>query len=952
MYSRVKALAIIGFFALVTIVLTYPLIFHAADTVENYGDPLLNTWTLAWDVHQLTRAPLDLFNAPIFYPYTNTLAYSENLVASAILAAPIIWLTHNPVLAYNVIVLLSFFLSAIGTYLLVVELVKDRPAGIVAGLIFAFAPYRFGQFSHLQLLTAQWMPFTFLFLERFLRRQRWRDALGFGLCLALQSLSCVYYAFYMGIGLTTYLAYAVFTDRSLRSRTTWGKLLVAGTLSILLIAPFTLPYFAAAENVGTRSGDAQQGATLQNYVTVPARSLWARVWPLNNGRFHTEHTFWPGLMALILAGMGLLRDGHWRRKGKYLLIALVSVILSFGPTLLLRPGGTPLLKWMPYDLLYYYVPGFTSMRVPARIVVLAMLGIAVLAGYGMSSWRARRGRKFLMITTIVLLVVEYIALPVNTVPVEVGNKVPPIYRWLSAQEPGSVTVEFPSLFSSDILSDNLSAPLLARRQYFQVYHGQPTVMGYSGFYPPLFWHTARYSLRFPSEVSVNYLRGLGVRYVLVHSDDLSPSQWARWQVQLTNLEPLLRPLGHVGETWIYELSPAVREKERLTLKVRCPEEAKPGETYYVYLVFENPSAASHVDLDRRSYRVHYTWQWGRESVEGKIGGKLPSVMNPGQTVIPVALPPLPSEKAQLTLTVESSDLSATAEQVVQLSADAVLPSFDTPFFTYGADFPPLRLTHAAFWHDDVYQAGETIEVTLFWQRIGSLGNRDVTSYVHLIDAQGEKASQHGGFSDSPTGWQIGETGIDRHLLDIPFDAPPGDYTLVAGVYERDTQKHLGKTTTLRKIVVEQPGNLPDVITHPQKTKLGDAIYFLGYDLSAEPCTAGERVKLTLYWQANAPVHEDYTVFTHLSAPDGSFIAQEDGPPRDGHHPTSQWRVGEVVIDQHVWSIPEDTLPGWYQPAIGMYELSTGERLPVYDENGVPVEGSLVLLAPVEVRAAE
>jgi len=359
-----------------------------------------------------------------------------------------------------------------------------------------------------------------------------------------------------------------------------------------------------------------------------------------------------------------------------------------------------------------------------------------------------------------------------------------------------------------------------------------------------------------------------------------------------------------------------------------------------------------VDLDRRSYRVHYTWQWGRESVEEEIGGKLPSVMNPGQTVIPVALPPLPSEKAQLTLTVESSDLSATAEQVVQLSADAVPPSFDTPFFTYGADFPPLRLTHAAFWHDDVYQAGETIEVTLFWQRIGSLGDRDVTSYVHLIDAQGEKASQHGGFSDSPTGWQIGETGIDRHLLDIPFDAPPGDYTLVAGVYERDTQKHLGKTTTLRKIVVEQPGNLPDVITHPQKTKLGDAIYFLGYDLSAEPCTAGERVKLTLYWQANAPVHEDYTVFTHLSASDGSFIAQEDGPPRDGHHPTSQWRVGEVVIDQHVWSIPEDTLPGWYQPAIGMYELSTGERLPVYDENGVPVEGSLVLLAPVEVRAAE
>ena len=83
------AAVILGFTGL-TLLMTYPLVRYLGSALPNdLGDPLLNTWVLAWDADRLLHGLRGLWDAPIFYPYTNTLAYSEHLLGIAVLTAPV-----------------------------------------------------------------------------------------------------------------------------------------------------------------------------------------------------------------------------------------------------------------------------------------------------------------------------------------------------------------------------------------------------------------------------------------------------------------------------------------------------------------------------------------------------------------------------------------------------------------------------------------------------------------------------------------------------------------------------------------------------------------------------------------------------------------------------------------------------------------------------------------------
>jgi hypothetical protein len=78
---------------------------------------------------------------------------------------------------------------------------------------------------------------------------------------------------------------------------------------------------------------------------------------------------------------------------------------------------------------------------------------------------------------------------------------------------------------------------------------------------------------------------------------------------------------------------------------------------------------------------------------------------------------------------------------------------------------------------------------------------------------------------------------------------------------------------------------------------------------------------------------DYTLFVQLLAADGTLKGQIDVWPRDGTHPTSAWREGEVIEDSYVVPLDPDAPPGAYQVAVGWYLLETMQRLPVLDAEG-------------------
>ena len=116
----VGELALVGaVFAALAALLTYPVVTTLASRIPgDLGDPVLNAWILSWVTERLGHGGAGLWSPPIFHPYPLTLAYSENLLGIAPFVAPLAWLTHDPVLVYDVAFLGSYVLAGIGAYVL------------------------------------------------------------------------------------------------------------------------------------------------------------------------------------------------------------------------------------------------------------------------------------------------------------------------------------------------------------------------------------------------------------------------------------------------------------------------------------------------------------------------------------------------------------------------------------------------------------------------------------------------------------------------------------------------------------------------------------------------------------------------------------------------------------------------------------------------------------------
>jgi len=145
---------------------------------------------IAWDATHLGRG---WWNANIFAPHPLALAYSEHFLPQALQVLPIYLATNNPILCYNLLFLSTFVLSGLGMFLFGRELTGSREAGIVAGLAYAFAPYRIASIPHLQVLSSAWMPFVLFGLRRYFATGRTRPLAGAAAAWIAQNLSCGYY---------------------------------------------------------------------------------------------------------------------------------------------------------------------------------------------------------------------------------------------------------------------------------------------------------------------------------------------------------------------------------------------------------------------------------------------------------------------------------------------------------------------------------------------------------------------------------------------------------------------------------------------------------------------------------------------------------------------------------------------------------------------------------------
>jgi hypothetical protein len=408
---RIDGLVILFFLALTALML-YPLSVRPATMVTDPGDPLMETWMLAWGARALFTDPLHFYDSNIFYPFPHSFAFSEAPVGAIPFSAPVWWITGNPVLAHNIAFLAAFFLSCVGAYLLTKKLTSSVIAGVFAGVIFAFPPYRFGHLSHLNLSSAYWMPVALLFLHLAFARGRWLYFLGFAGAFVFQCFCSIYYGFYFATAIALYLVYLAIFKRSRLSVGNIGKFAAVSLLAGIVLVPFGLPFAIVSKEYGLVRGPREvkeNSADLVDYLVASRSNVvyGPLTQPLLKDR--DERTLFPGLLPPLLALIGIWgltpsfgqnaprprsgplpprhtegsgADGVPGDRGYYVLLAAFAFLLSLGPRL--QVGGKELELTLPYGLLYSYVPGFNAFRCPARFDVLVMLGLAVLAGHGIA----------------------------------------------------------------------------------------------------------------------------------------------------------------------------------------------------------------------------------------------------------------------------------------------------------------------------------------------------------------------------------------------------------------------------------------------------------------------------------------------------------------------------------------------------------------------------------------
>jgi hypothetical protein len=383
-----------------TAALTWPLVLSPARVVPNdLGDPLLNTYLIAWNARTL---PLTArwWNVPQFYPVPGVTAFSEHLLGLAPITTPIVTLTGNALLAYNTAFFLSFVLCGLSAHLLTYVLTRRHDVSLLAGLAFAFAPYRMSQIAHLQVLSAYWMPVALAALHLYLGDRRPRWLVVFAAAWVMQALSCGYYLFYLSALVGLWLIWFA------AGRERWpdiARILGAWIVAALAMVPIALGYLRHQRAYGLRRWPEEIESFSADIASVLKAPDTLLLWGWLDVVGRPESALFPGVtvVVLVLAGLTVAwiaaaREGRTGRLTASRWLLLAAAIFGFAA---LTPGMFGPWKLAPFGIQLISV---TTARKPLSVAVLCAAAALVLHPSVRSAWRRRSPLAFYALAAVAM----------------------------------------------------------------------------------------------------------------------------------------------------------------------------------------------------------------------------------------------------------------------------------------------------------------------------------------------------------------------------------------------------------------------------------------------------------------------------------------------------------------------------------------------------------------------
>ena len=761
------------FYIVATWFMLFPQPLHWNDHVRDLGDPLFDAYIFAWNAHTLLDNPTQLFKLNLFYPYPNAAAFSENEIASSLLALPLFQLTGNALFAYNAVYFLSFVLCGFTMYLLAYDLTRQRVGALLSGFAFAFWSYRMQHASHLNLLTLQYMPLVFFALRRAWDSGKWKFAALFAIVLVLQILSSWYAALILVIGVILFGAYLLVTRRRELYWRKFVPLVVAGTLAAIIILPLGLPYFQINREFEFARNMADQerfSARPETFVSVAQTSwLYRNVLPIDR-----NEPLFAGALILVLAILGAVTRPKMDERVFWILLIFVSAILALGPTLQLSESSSVPL---PFRLLFDYFPGFQGMRAPARFFILGMLGLCVLAAGG-ADWllgRIRISKGIVLMIGIIILTLEYGVAPLQLVPFAAGDQTPQVYRWLRGQPQGNV-LELPHRIGS--------TPQIASAMVYSTVHWHTLPYGYGSFIPPAqtdFLFTVNTALENPSPRLPNVLREFDVRYVIVNDTlagkDAADKIRAAF-AQLPQFESVYRDEAYQ----VFHVN-ADAPEHPLQFDCLAPAYAAPNAPYIAYLTAQHARRYPIVNDDLQTHELKMEWRTQDNSrITQTETLRLPYVLRERVEGVPLQFTaPQNAGDYELNCFLDGASQPLRTQTVRVGSAYQTNETSSTLELLQVKTAPPAP------------QRGGEIIATFFWRRRAE-ERAPVLMRVRLLDENGavqtELLRQPILFTYPVRLWHLYELVADSYALPIGAAAPPGKYRVTISALNERTNTPL------------------------------------------------------------------------------------------------------------------------------------------------------------------
>lgn len=479
-------------YVVAAVVATWPLSLHLTEALwVGRFDVWVTAWLLGWLHTSVADGTLGLNCDAVFYPLGKSVLVFGH-VGLQLLGSTLVPLV-GVAGAYNVVLLGAMTASALGAYLLVRELVEDRGAALVAGLLFGFSPWILLEASvgSLENACAVFLPLGMLGLVRMQREPGVGHVAFTAFATLFAALVSWYFAIFLALAGAMFTAFHAIRDRKPdfpflgRAAGAVGLCLVlTGPLALLVYPAATRPRLPLTPDLLTPESRQQlqrfvDGQTPLSELTPDAldRFAAAEVYfnsysPLNQWSGTPPADPIDGRIASVLLYAGLVGAFAAGRRGLFwVLLTAVFWVLAMGPGIRVGEFTQGAVDWngLPYKILYNATEVLRQAFRPYRFLVMADLGLAVLAGYGLA-WLAR-GRTgaartaFYAVAVVLVLACRWIVPDHPPVRLE-SSTAPEHYRAL-AREPGRFALLELPFYAIP------STAAQTRYVYYQALHGKP-----------------------------------------------------------------------------------------------------------------------------------------------------------------------------------------------------------------------------------------------------------------------------------------------------------------------------------------------------------------------------------------------------------------------------------------------------------------------------------------------